>query len=39
MVVISWRGSSNAENWIEDFTFAMEPFNGCKNCYIHVGFH
>jgi hypothetical protein len=21
VVVISWRGSSNAQNWIEDFTF------------------
>lgn len=38
-VYISWRGSANAQNWIEDFTIAMEPFEGCKGCYIHVGFH
>lgn len=38
-VYVSWRGSANAQNWIEDFTIAMEPFSGCKGCYIHVGFH
>ena len=38
-IYISWRGSSNAENWISDFTIAMEAFEGCKGCYIHVGFH
>lgn len=39
MIVISWRGSSNAQNWIEDFNFEMEEFKGCKKCWIHVGFH
>lgn len=38
-VYISWRGSANVENWISDFTFPLEPFSGCKGCYVHVGFN
>ena len=37
-MVISWRGSCNIENWIEDFNFEMQPYSKCKGCFIHTGF-
>lgn len=39
IIVVSWRGSANAQNWIEDFTIGMAPFEACKKCYIHDGFN
>lgn len=38
-MIISWRGSSNAQNWIEDFNFETTPYLACANCHIHAGFY
>lgn len=35
--MVAWRGSANAQNWIEDFEFDKVEYN-CKGCEIHQGF-
>ena len=30
LIVISLRGSANAENWVSDFTFDAVPYSRCK---------
>ena len=37
-VVIGWRGSSNIQNWIEDFNFETEAYHWCSGCQVHAGF-
>jgi predicted lipase len=36
-IIVSFRGSANIENWIEDFTFEKTSYS-CKGCEIHLGF-
>ena len=38
LIVISYRGSANIQNWIEDFTFDKIPYKYCDKCEIHQGF-
>lgn len=38
-LVTSWRGSSNTQNWIEDFNFETVPYPLCSQCDIHTGFY
>lgn len=38
-IVIVWRGTIDARNWIEDFGFQKIPYNRCKNCEVHAGFY
>ena len=33
------RGSSNKENWWQDFNFEMIPYPRCKDCFVHAGFY
>lgn len=37
-ILVSFRGSANIQNWIEDFNFELVPYSGCKGCEVHVGF-
>jgi hypothetical protein len=36
-IILSFRGSANIENWLEDFNIEMVSY-GCKGCEIHAGF-
>lgn len=38
-ILISWRGTVDIKNWIEDFTFYQIPYSSCRNCFIHEGFY
>mgnify|MGYP000232887710 CR=1 FL=1 len=38
LIIVSYRGSANAQNWIEDFNFEMVSYPNCKGCYMHAGF-
>lgn len=40
-IVVSWRGTDNNLNWIEDMDFKLIDYQGsarCTNCKIHEGF-
>ena len=37
-IVVSWRGSSNIENWIHDLDFTLVAYPFCSGCYVHKGF-
>jgi hypothetical protein len=39
-IIISYRGSSNLRNWIEDFIFFKTEYDreGCVGCEVHKGF-
>ncbi len=37
-IIISWRGTDNNLNWIQDTDFKLVDFN-CSNCKIHQGFY
>lgn len=36
-IIVSFRGSANIQNWIEDFNIEMMSYD-CKGCEIHAGF-
>jgi hypothetical protein len=39
---VSWRGTDNNLNWIENMDFKLIDYQGsfrCSNCKIHQGFH
>lgn len=38
LIVVSFRGSANAQNWIEDFNIEMVSYD-CKGCEVHAGFY
>ena len=38
-IVVSFRGSSNAENWFDDFTYFQKPYPGVVGAYVHDGFY
>lgn len=38
-IIVSFRGSANLQNWIEDFTFDKVPYKHCSKCDIHQGFY
>lgn len=38
-VVVSWRGTKDAKNWLEDFSFAFTDYPKCKGCQLHEGFY
>jgi hypothetical protein len=39
-IVISFRGSANLTNWIEDFDIqTLVPYLGCPRCLVHEGFY
>jgi len=38
-IVVSFRGSANLTNWLEDFDFwGLVPFSMCPKCSVHEGF-
>lgn len=37
-IVVSFRGSSNIPNWIENLNFEKVPYIYCLRCEIHAGF-
>lgn len=37
-VVVAWRGTIDARNWIEDFGYKKIPYIRCKSCEVHAGF-
>ena len=37
-VIVSFRGSDNTKNWIDDFDFLQIPYLRCAGCLIHNGF-
>ena len=34
-IVVSWRGTKDAKNWLEDFSFAFTDYPRCKRCQVH----
>ena len=38
-IVVSFRGSHNAENWFDDFTYFQKPYPGVEGAYVHDGFY
>lgn len=38
LVVISFRGSANIQNWIENANFEKVPYPFCLKCEVHAGF-
>jgi hypothetical protein len=38
-IVIVFRGTVDAKNWVEDFSFYQVKYEKCKNCKIHEGFY
>ena len=38
-IVVSFRGSSNTENWIDDFDYFQQSYPGINGAYIHSGFY
>lgn len=37
-IVVAWRGTIDAKNWIEDFGYKKIPYSRCKGCEVHAGF-
>jgi len=37
-IIVSFRGSSNIQNWIENFNFEKVPYLFCLRCEVHAGF-
>lgn len=37
-IVVSFRGSSNIPNWIENLNFEKVPYIYCFRCEVHAGF-
>lgn len=35
---LSFEGSADIEQWIEDLKFALVPWAGCAGCRVHLGF-
>lgn len=38
-IVLSFRGTSNIQNWIEDANFEKIAYPRCKGCELHAGFY
>jgi predicted lipase len=38
-VILSYRGTNNAVNWIEDANFEKVAYFRCQGCLIHTGFY
>ena len=40
LIVVAFRGSSNLDNWLTDFTIEQIPWaqSGCSGCEVHEGF-
>lgn len=38
-IIISFRGSQNVQNWIENLNFEKVPYVFCLRCEIHAGFY
>ena len=38
-IIISWRGTVDIRNWLEDFSFYQVGYPSCQNCFIHEGFY
>lgn len=38
-IILSFRGSSNIQNWIENLNFEKVPYIHCLRCEIHSGFY
>lgn len=38
-ILLVFRGTIDAINWIEDFSYKQIDYNRCKNCKIHEGFY
>lgn len=36
-IVISFRGSHNLKNWLEDFEFKEVSYPYCDRCLVHLG--
>jgi predicted lipase len=38
-IIVSFRGSQNIQNWIENLNFEKVPYIYCLRCEIHAGFY
>jgi len=38
-IVVSWRATKDAKNWLEDFLFTFTDYPRCKGCQIHEGLY
>lgn len=38
-IIVSWRGTIDNINWIEDADFKFIDYSGCNKCKIHEGFY
>lgn len=37
--LLVFRGTVDAINWVEDFTYKQVDYSRCKNCKVHEGFY
>lgn len=37
-IIVSFRGSSNLQNWIANLNFIQTSYDDCDGCYLHQGF-
>lgn len=38
-ILIFFRGTTNIENWLENFSYYLLPYQRCSNCKVHEGFY
>lgn len=38
-IIVAFRGSSDAKNWIDDFDATHTTYSKCSGCSIHKGFY
>jgi hypothetical protein len=37
-LTVSWRGTDNLMNVVDDIKFKKDTYEGCENCEVHLGF-
>lgn len=38
-IIVSFQGTKDARNWLEDFDFILTNYPKCKGCQVHQGFY
>jgi putative lipase involved disintegration of autophagic bodies len=38
-IIVSFQGTKDARNWLEDFDFQLTNYSKCKGCLVHQGFY
>lgn len=38
-IIVSFQGTKDAKNWLEDFDFTLTNYPKCKGCQVHQGFY